>query len=644
MKKAENVLVICTDKKMISSYQRVLKEMNIDIDIEYVGNRFGANIQASLNYIDSFREKGKEIIVTRGFLAQEIRKNLDFKVIEIAISSFDVLNALYKYAEKGVTMAAIECEAFLETIIPVARLLNINVVPYEVKRFQDFYTYFEEATDAGFNIICGGAMGNYDDYFANPNIEYASIDSSERSIRISLLNALEIYQLVYDEKRKRELIETLVNVSDVGTIASDSEGNVIAANQKAAEIFKFDRHRAIGKKIQNLSAVLDKPLLQSILDKPSGVFDIMGSKVLIDRVPMGVDDDYLGFVLKMKRTDEILSDDSRVRSILAKKGLQARYTISDIKGRSKSIERLKNWVERYARTDSTVLITGESGTGKELFAQAVHNASLRKSKPFLAINCSAFSSNLLESELFGYVEGAFTGARKEGKIGVFELAHTGTIFLDEIGDMEPSVQAKILRVIQEKEIMRVGDDKIISVDVRVIAATNKKLFEEVLKGNFREDLYYRLNVLNINIPPIRERKEDIDDLIDTALDSINTRMNLNITDIDRCVVAKMKEYDWHGNVRELNSFIEKMAAIVRSGKIKMDSVEGLFREMDMQVETYRAFCGEDENKNFEIHGMTLKSAEKILIERALKESGYNKTKAAKKLGIDRATLNRKLNS
>lgn len=642
MKKAENVIVICTDRKMIDYYNKILKEMSIDIDIEYVGNRFGIDMQASLDYIHSFRDKGKEIVVTRGFLAQEIREKLDFKVIEMSISAFDVLKALYKYANRDMTIAVVECKAFIDVIIPVAELLNINTVTYEVEVFRDFYTYSVKAMQDGADAICGGAMKYYDDFFSKLDVEYISIESSESSIRTSLVNALEIYKLVYDEKRKRELIETLVNVSDVGIIASDSENKVIAANQKAAEIWKMDRHKAIGKKIHQLNNNIDKTFLNEIISKRSGLFDILGSKVLIDRVPITVDDRYFGFVLKMKSTDEILQDDSRVRSILTQKGLQAKYDIEDIKGESKAIKRLKTWVERYARTDSTVLITGESGTGKELFAQAVHNASTRKDKPFLAINCSAFSPNLLESELFGYAAGAFTGAKKEGKIGVFELAHTGTIFLDEIGDMDPSVQAKILRVIQEKEIMRVGDDKIISVDVRIIAATNKRLFEEVLKGNFREDLYYRLNVLNINIPPLRERKEDIDNLVTIALDKINARLKCNITGIDSRVTEKMKQYDWHGNVRELNSFIEKMVALVHSGEIRMSSVESLFYEMDMQAKAYRELLGEKNTESENVFNMTLQDAEMVLIENALRESGHNKSRAAQKLGIDRVTLTRKI--
>ena len=646
MKKAENVLIICTDKSMIDMYRNVLGDMEIEIDIEYIGNRFGADIHAFLNHIKEFEKQGKEIIITRGYLANEIRRSLDFKVIEISISAFDVLKALYKYADrKDLKVAAVECSAFIEVIMQAAEFLDMEITPYVVDEFGDFYKGFTEALNDGADVICGGAMGHYDDFFLKIDAEYAYVDSSESSMRDSLFNALEVYQLVHEEKKKRELIETLVNVSDVGTIAADSEGHIIAANRKAAELCKFNLSEAVGKKIENLESAVSFSDIQDVLSKPSGIFEIMGSKILVDKVPISIGDSEAGYVLRMKRTDQILIDDSRVRSILAQKGLQARYTLDDIKGKSEVISRLKNQVEHYARTDSTVLINGESGSGKELFAQAVHNASMRKHRPFLAINCPSFPPHLLESELFGYVSGAFTGARKEGKIGVFELAHTGTLFLDEIGDMDLSVQSKILRAVQEKEIMRVGDDKIISIDVRIIAATNKNLFEEVLKGNFREDLYYRLNILNINVPPLREHKEDIAELTESALYDINERLGCSITGISDDVIKRLNDYDWYGNVRELNNFVEKMIAMVRSGKITMGKVEGLFYEMDRQIKVYRDFYRNSEEQDTLTQPiMTLKEAEMIAIDRALRDADYNKTKAAEMLGIDRGTLMRKLQS
>ena len=211
---------------------------------------------------------------------------------------------------------------------------------------------------------------------------------------------------------------------------------------------------------------------------------------LFQRIPLEVQGELVGNIVIFKREMKIRDDENLLRAELNKKGLHAKYTLQDIQGKSKTICELKKRVERYAVTDATVLILGESGTGKELFAQAIHNCSLRRNNPFVAINCSALPPNLLESELFGYVDGAFTGAKKDGKAGVFEIAHTGTIFLDEIGEMDLGMQTRLLRALQEREIMRIGDNKVISVDVRVIAATNRDLFHEVEEGRFREDLYY----------------------------------------------------------------------------------------------------------------------------------------------------------
>ncbi|OAA84965.1 sigma-54 interaction domain-containing protein [Clostridium ljungdahlii] len=229
------------------------------------------------------------------------------------------------------------------------------------------------------------------------------------------------------------------------------------------------------------------------------------------------------------------------------KGLIARYDFNSIKTNSSSIKECIKLSNKVAKSDLTVLITGESGTGKELFAQSIHNASLRKNWPFVAINCAAVPESLLESELFGYESGAFTGARKEGKVGLFEQANMGTIFLDEIGDMPLTLQARLLRVLQERQVMRIGSDRLINVDIRVIAATNKNLLQMVEEGQFREDLFYRINVLPINIPPVRERKEDIISLIKYFM---GRKKTIRLSDE---VMEIFMNYSWPGNIREIQN-------------------------------------------------------------------------------------------
>ena len=260
-----------------------------------------------------------------------------------------------------------------------------------------------------------------------------------------------------------------------------------------------------------------------------------------------------GVVLFFQKYMEMEKTRNKLRSKMIPKGHEARYTMDSILGKSAVIGELKNIAHKMAESSSTVLITGESGTGKEVFAQAIHNASSRKNMPFIAVNCSALAASLLESELFGYEEGAFTGARKGGKIGLFEMADKGTWFLDEIGEIPFELQAKLLRVLMEREVMRIGGTDLIRVDVRIIAATNKNLLELTREGKFREDLYYRINVLPLPLPPLRERKEDIPMLAQAFLQEFGADKALSGK-----VLRILRGYDWPGNIRELHNCIEYM--------------------------------------------------------------------------------------
>lgn len=312
-----------------------------------------------------------------------------------------------------------------------------------------------------------------------------------------------------------------------------------------------------------------------------------------------------------------------------------------ILGESKAIKSLKNKVKRIADSKSTVLITGESGTGKELVARAIHSESDRKNKPFIAINCGAIPETLLESELFGYVKGAFSGASSSGRIGKFELANKGVIFLDEIGDMPLYLQVKLLRVLQERVVVRIGSNQLQHLDIRVIAATNKNLKELVKEGKFREDLYYRLNVIPIEVPPLRDREDDIDIITKGLLNKYNQIYNKYVHTIDDDVRNMMHKYSWPGNIRELENVVEFMVSLSNeSGIVKRSMLPKSF------VDAYQE--EKDKNKfsfleNNEIR--TLKDIEKQYITKVLEEYGYDtegKKKAAKKLGIGLATLYRKL--
>ncbi|NOR53512.1 MAG: response regulator [Candidatus Aminicenantes bacterium] len=321
-----------------------------------------------------------------------------------------------------------------------------------------------------------------------------------------------------------------------------------------------------------------------------------------------------------------------------KSELSERYRFSNIIGTSSKMNSIFQMMEKIARVDGTVLITGESGTGKELVARAIHFNSPRKDGPFVVVNCGAIPRDLIESEFFGHTKGAFTDAKAE-KTGKFELANKGTIFLDEVGELSPEAQVKLLRALGEKEIVKIGGTKTIPIDVRIIAATNQDLEEREKKGDFREDLYWRLAVLSLHLPPLREKKEDIPLLCEHLIQKYNQELNSEIKDITDQALEYMLHYSWPGNIRELENVIYE--AMVLSDSFSVEEKNLPMRLKGSEAEKEGVLFESDRSLNEEIHSITEK-IEKKLIKKALREAGGNKTKAAQKLGISRKTLFNKM--
>ncbi|SHE40001.1 sigma-54 interaction domain-containing protein [Desulforamulus putei] len=365
------------------------------------------------------------------------------------------------------------------------------------------------------------------------------------------------------------------------------------------------------------------------------------AEVISNAVPIIIDHQIVGAVVIfqhitdiIKLIEELKKSTSIIQNLSDKYGqvTKSKYDFEQIIGRSQAIKECIMTGQMAAKSSSTVLLLGESGTGKELFAHAIHHASSRKDGPFIVINCAAIPETLLESELFGHVRGAFTGAIKD-KIGKFELANSGTLFLDEIGDMNPLLQAKLLRVLQEREFERIGGTRPVSVDVRVIAATNRNLKQLVREGLFREDLYYRLNVVEINLPPLRERIEDIMDLANYMIVRLNRKLGKKVIGLSREAMTALHHYHWPGNIRELENVLERVMV-----------------SLDTDIITYKELAPHlsvnyPEAVNTEADLMPLDKMEQMMIERALKKYGTGvegKREAARHLNISLATLYNKI--
>jgi len=442
--------------------------------------------------------------------------------------------------------------------------------------------------------------------------------------------ALEMVQIAMSE------VETLLETAHEGIFSIDKNGYIRHCNNIAASLLKTTKSDIIGNHLNKF--MMSSPAIEVVR---SGVGYIENEElyknergnlhIIVTAKPFFSSGNIEGVVLSVRDIEEAQKLVYNINTRTFK------YTFDDIMGESESIRRAKNQSLLTARGNSTILISGESGTGKEMFAKAIHYASSRANAPFVTVNCGAIPENLLESELFGYEKGAFTGASDKGKIGKFEMANGGTIFLDEIGDMPLHLQVKILHVLQNMRFEKVGGNKTIIVDVRVIAATNKDLESMIAQGTFREDLYYRLSVIPLMIPPLRERKGDIKLLMYHFLNKYNTFMNRKITDFSKEVESIYVNYDWPGNVRELENAIEYGVNMAFGDTIGLDDIPLRITKKDEHVIKI-----DDNNLSL---AEQVRHYEQQVIVRKLKKYGNHgnaKDKVAKELGLSRATLYRKL--
>ncbi|WNR46111.1 sigma-54 interaction domain-containing protein [Paenibacillus roseipurpureus] len=369
-----------------------------------------------------------------------------------------------------------------------------------------------------------------------------------------------------DSEHLNKHFKRVLDGVDDGILAIDELGRITVFNEILETVFKVTSRQAIGRLLKEV--IPNQELVAFILadnTEESRCFTLIQNEFIVQRFMLQTEN---SIVATFKDMNQTIKMERTLRRELVKKGFVAKYTFQDIVGSSAAIQNTKLIAGKLAKTDLTVLIEGESGSGKELFASAIHNASFRNNGSYLALNCSSLPEDLMESELFGYEEGAFTGAKKGGKTGVFEQANGGTIFLDEIGDISLKLQARLLRVLQEKEIMRIGGSKIIPIDVRVIAATNKDLLKMIELGKFREDLYHRLKVLYLHLPELRKRKEDITELIQHII-HLSGRNNVKILPE---VMIRLSQYEWYGNVRELKNTIDYMLAVCDNYTVTLNDI------------------------------------------------------------------------
>ncbi len=617
---AEIALLVNSDD-MYSAAKEAVAHTGEDIEVALTHT-----YEESLRIARDFESRGGRLIIARGAHAMILKtSNLQLPVTSIPFTGNNIVALLSRAASDWDEFAVIGNPIMIQMTRELERPIGAKVHYYEVKQWTDFDAIMALIRSAGVKAVVGGydvsraarAYGLHD----------YCLKTNEYEIVTAIVEATSILAAMKRDSYWNDLFRAALDTIAEGVVVADSSGQATHANRRAAKLLgngaPFTKLGDAGM-LQMLTGALEsgKPVYDEL-------FENNDYKFTASFLP--IRDNVGKAVVVMQEVEYVHKIERKIRQKLANKGLVAKNSFDNIHADSPALQDAVHKAKQYAIVNSSVLISGETGTGKEMFAQSIHNYSRRSEEAFVAVNCATIPANLLESELFGYVEGAFTGAKRGGKVGLFELAHKGTIFLDEIGETSLDMQARLLRVLEEHEIMRVGDDKVIPVDIRVIAASNRDLKKMVDEGEFRSDFYYRLDVLSLRLPPLRDCKENIRSLIANFTERYAREHGKSDIEYTKDSLDVFLSYDWPGNVRELKNVIERLVVTNYSGVVTGQAAREALHIKDGAAVSQAA-----------PESRLITDAETELIRRVLEECGGNKTEAAKRLGISRPTLHRRL--
>ena len=610
------ILFMVPADSMTDTVKSILKEEDMDISVEH------SALQGDVDIVREYIEKGVEVVISRAGTLRAIEAaNISIAMVELAITGFDLIYAIEKARIHGSRIAVIAFQSMVLGIDYVAKSLGVDIGYFFIKGRDEIPSAIESAAGQGYEVVLGGPATAA--AACKHNLPSVLIESSKASILQAVHEAVRVARAIDNEKYKRELFSAVVDYANDGIITVDMSGIISTINPRAVQITNFKK--AIGN---NIDAVWPELELSGVIrgnEQHLGhIIAINGKQVLCNKVPIIVNNHPVGAVANFQEVSRIQQIEAAIRRKIYSKGHVARFSFSDIWGNSAAIQKTIRIAKDYAGTESNILVTGATGTGKEVFTQSIHNFSRRKNGPFVAVNCAALPGQILESELFGYVKGAFTGASEQGKPGLFELAHGGTIFLDEITELDYANQGRLLRVLQEKVVVRLGSDKVTPVDVRIVAATNRDLGQAVEGKKFRDDLFYRLNVLKLHIPALQERKADIRDYAEKFL-ARYMPPDAHQMSFRPGALRLLEKFDWPGNIRQLQNTIERIAVLCKERVIS---------------ESIIAQCLDIPDRKAERHNILSQEIDEI--RQALTKAKGRHIEAAKILGINRSTLWRKM--
>ncbi|MDB5779517.1 MAG: propionate catabolism operon regulatory protein PrpR [Polaromonas sp.] len=606
----------------------IVAEYSDRADIEVVDGSFAGALATARERIANGQV---DVFVSAGSNASLLRSNLQAPVATIQLGGFDILQALIRARQMSDRIGIVMYGQIIPELDSVKGLLNIEIHQYAYQTPDMARQCIAQLHASGIDVVVGSSLV----------VELAQeaglqglLAYSLSSIRQGFEDALELARVARLEAGRYEQLNGVLHNLHDAVLAVNHDGLIIAVNPAMKAILGQDKAALLGHPLTRLSPELSLGATLATGQEERGVvLRLAGRDWIVNRTPIREHGEITGAAITLYDARAIHEADNSLRIQQRQHQTShqspARYCFANLFGQSPAFMRAVQTARRYARTDLGVLIVGESGVGKELFAQAMHSDSVRARKPFVAVNCAAFPESLLESELFGYDEGAFTGSRRGGKRGLFEAAHTGTLFLDEIGDMPLTLQTRLLRVLQEREILRLGSTTAIPVDVRVMVATHQPLREMVAQRRFREDLYYRINTLRLALPALRERRSDIVSMAERLVRSCLERMGSRLDAAKALgpLTPHFQAYAWPGNVRELENFSERIAVFLA----QFERIEDIVYQ-DLELDCPELF----ETMPSSVEMAPLSNYRRACL--ALEKSKGNHALAAQQLGVSRSTL------
>jgi PAS domain S-box-containing protein len=628
----KEILFIAPYEQMYLSAGKILDDAKYQ-SIQIVQGNLEEGLALAINGVES----RMRVVISRGGTYRIIKQaNIGIPVVEIRSSPFDLIESLSSAIENDRPLA----------IVGYSNIINDYDEKYLKKMIKNKLTIINlgDQNDVR-QVIAGCARDGYSTFLGDTIVKNVCDEmgytcylqeSGSSSIQAAMDEALRICSALRQEQELARRLRAVIDFVHDGVIAVDGAEKIILFNTIADNLLGVNQENILGSPIDTLSHLPFFNILKTgdkIVDQP---FKIGNQLLSISTIPISMENTFFGSVVVIRDIHELQAYEQKLRITLSDKGFIAKHTFESIIHKNAKIAHCISIAKKFSHYDASILIEGESGVGKELFAQGIHNNGGRQSGPFVAVNCAVLPKSLIESELFGYVEGAFTDSRKGGKAGYFELAHRGTLFLDEISELPLDVQAQLLRVIQEKEVMRLGDTKIVPVDVRLICATNKNLVDMVHQGLFRNDLLFRINTLSLYIPPLTEWREDIDILAVHFLRRFCKVYDKTINGFSPKASSYLRSYFYEGNIRELQSMIERAVIICDENILRLSDLQSGLRLENRKTKS------KPQPGNVSGLPVDLETIEEEYIHKTLMANNHSITKTANVLGISRSTLWRKI--